>query len=268
MNTISGITKSDGSGIKIVFENHYDLDRRCRSPINTYVNNCKVTNFVGDSVDGFHLEGTGSAYVERLYVSRHGQQPDLADESASIVNGVDVIFVDCVFTDNGKGFLQGSGDTNLLDLCKGQRSLFYHCYFKNNSRRCPYINAGQCYILNCVVENWGISSTFHEKSFGIRAGKYAQVTVANTAFFQEDLRTCLRRGTFLKDTFGQYFLPFIGPGFRRAAFADMGGSIQCTNCYTNRNWLYLENHYGPTMPEEEALRLREELRTLELELKR
>lgn len=195
------------------------------------------------ATDGIHISGNGFGYMKNLIISREGMDPKLADELASVVEGGDVIFHNCYFSGSGKGYLQGSGDSNMADLLKGQRVIFSECIFENCSRRNPFVQIGQGYLINCWIKNWG--RNFHEKSFGIRAGKLGQVMAVNCIFEQESFFTCLKRGHLLEDIFGQYLFPLPGmPGFMRGAYADNGGHVKCVNCYKNRPWIYLENSTG------------------------
>lgn len=209
------------------------------------------------STDGIHISGNGFGYVKNLIISREGMDPYLADELASVVEGGDVIFHNCYFSGSGKGYLQGSGDSNYADLLKGQRVVFSECIFENCSRRNPFVQIGQGYLINCWIKNWG--RNFHEKSFGIRAGKYGQVMAVNCIFEQEKFLTCLKRGTTLKDTFKQYFLPLFGvPGFMRGAYSDFGGHVRTINCYKNRWWIHLEHREGK-MDQMEMITLKQKL---------
>lgn len=209
------------------------------------------------STDGIHISGNGFGYVKNLIISREGMDPYLADELASVVEGGDVIFHNCYFSGSGKGYLQGSGDSNYADLLKGQRVVFSECIFENCSRRNPFVQIGQGYLINCWIKNWG--RNFHEKSFGIRAGKYGQVMAVNCIFEQEGFLTCLKRGNLLKDTFKQYLLPLFGvPGFMRGAYSDIGGHVRTINCYKNRWWVHLEHREGK-MDKLEMLTLKQKL---------
>lgn len=257
MKTITNKYLISGKGI--IIENQLDtldylfMDNRFTDKIDnaTHIKNCYIHGFTGDTTDGLQLNGNLCGIAEHVRIDNSSLASDAGDECASIVNGADFLFVNCLFSNNGKGVLQGSGDSNIADIRNGTRSIFYNCVFLNNSRRNPFIQSGNSLIIECLIANWGRS--FHEKSFGIRAGKNAQVTVIDSVFVQDSLGECIKRGHTLKDTFGHYFWPFwIGPGFRRAAYADWGGQIVCYNCYKNRNWLYLKNHRGKYMDKDEA----------------
>lgn len=259
---IKNIKSTDGSGIyQHMFndDNHYQNSGKSLVIENAYV------TCIDPDKDGIHIEGQNTAIVNKLYVDGIMSDHEAVDELGSIVNGADVIFYNCVFSRNGKGFLQGSGDSDILDCRKGQKTVFYKCYFKNNSRRNPFIQSGQSFIKKCVIENWGHPAYFDEKSYGIRIGKYAQAMIVDTVFIQDTLGKCLTRGNLLKDIFNQYFLPFcwLSPGFRNAAYADVGGQIVMYNCYRNRRWLYFENHRGPYMTEDYADQLINEMKELE-----
>jgi len=262
---LKNINSVDGKGIVQTLlddDCHYQNPGRLLCIENAYVTN------IDNEKDGIRIEGQNSALVNKLYVDGILSDHKEVDELGSIVRGADVVFINCVFSRNGKGFLQGSGDSDILDCRKGQRTVFYKCYFKYNSRRNPFIQSGQSFIKKCVIEGWGHPAYFDEKSYGIRVGKYGQATVTDSVFIQYDLRSCLTRGNLLKDIFNQYFLPFfwLSPGFRNAAYADHGGQIAMYNCYKNRNWLYLENHRGPYMIKEDADLLIKELKELETKL--
>lgn len=205
--------------------------------------NLIIRNWEGDGTDGIQLNGNDFYMVKNCVIHRNGSDPTSADESASGINGADVIFYRCRFRDNGKGYLQGTGETNDFDLLLGQRAIFYECIFENNSRRNPFIQVGQGYLIRCLVKNWG--KCFHEKSFGARAGSCGQLLVVDSIFEQENFLTCLKRFHTLKDTFGQYLWPLFGvPGFMRGAYADIGGHVITRNCYKNRWWIYLQNRQG------------------------
>ena len=252
---ISNKTITDGS--PLIVENHNPDGNKFESWSNSLYEIKNITNdgFCGETTDGLQLNGDMTGVVYKFYGSNYGNEPNYGDECASIVNGADFIFTNCVFAYNGKGVLQGSGDSNLDDIRRGTRSIFYNCVFLDCSRRNPFIQSGQSMIISCIVANWG-KTNFHQKSFGIRAGSHAQVTVIDTVFIQDSLVKCLKRGHTFKDTFGQYFWPFwIGPGFRRAAYADWGGQIVCYNCYKNRPWLHIQNHRGKYMDKDDAERL-------------
>lgn len=195
------------------------------------------------SLDGLQINGNGFVYVKNVVIDRDGRDPRLADELASVVNGGDVIFYNCRFKGSCKGYLQGTGDDNLGELLKGQRVMFNRCIFENNSRRNPFIQVGQGYLINCLIKNWG--RNFHEKSHGIRAGSWGQVIAVNCIFEQESFLTCIKRWHTLRDIFWQQFDGLIGiPGFMRGAYADPGGHVQCVNCHKNRWWIHLENTFG------------------------
>lgn len=251
MEIIKNKIINDGS--PLIVEKHESINKFNNWENNLYkIDNILNYGFKGETTDGLQLNGDISGTVTKLFTCNKMQSASLGDECASIVNGADFIFKDCVFSYNGKGVLQGSGDSNLEDIARGTRSIFYNCLFLDNSRRNPFIQSGQSLIINCGVMYWG-RSNFHEKSFGIRVGKNAQVTVINTVFLQDSFMECIKRFHTFKDTFGQYFWPFwIGPGFRRAAYADWGGQIVCYNCYKNRKWLHIQNHRGKYMSEDEA----------------
>lgn len=195
------------------------------------------------TVDGLQINGNGFAYVKNVVIDRDGRDQFLADELASVVGGADVIFHNCRFVGNGKGYLQGTGDDNFGELLKGQRVVFNRCIFENCSRRNPFIQVGQGYLINCLIKNWG--RNFHEKSHGIRAGRFGQVTAVNCIFEQESFLTCIRRWHTLRDIFWQQFTSLRGmPGFMRGAYADPGGHVQVVNCHKNRWWIYLQNRTG------------------------
>lgn len=249
----TNLEKSD----PIIYESGLSPADQYKSPKSEHVIKDKdISNWEIPEGDGICIVGARRVHVANSVISRTGLDPKTADELASAVKGADVIWYRCRFKDNGKGVLIGSGDTDLSDLLSGQRSLFYECIFEGNSRRNPFVQIGQGYLINCLVRNWGRPETFHEKSFGVRAGAKAQVTVTNTVFIQDDLWSCLTRGNLFADIFHQYFWPFwYGPGFRRAAYADLGGHIQCYHCYKNRPWLKIENHRDDYMTENEAIEL-------------
>lgn len=216
--------------------------------------NKEITGWDNPEQDGIQIDGNGFAYIKNVVISRKGMDPKQADELASVIHGGDVIFHHCRFADNGKGYLQGTGDSDLADLLQGQRVVFSECIFENNSRRNPFVQIGQGYLIRCLIKNWG--KNYHEKSFGVRAGHYGQITISDTVFLQESLSTCLGRGHLFSDIFRQYFDSWFGiPGFARGAYADKGGHIQCFNCYTNRSWIKLENHRTPPMPKVDAAML-------------
>ncbi len=220
--------------------------------------NFKIRHFEGKDTDGVTLKGPGFSYIQNAVIDREGCNPATADELISNIHGGDVIFYRCRFRDNGKGYLQGSGDATPAELLSGQRSIFYECIFDSNSRRNPFIQVGQGYMIRCLVKDWGMN--FHEKSYGCRAGSYGQLMVINSVFMQPTLKDCLRRWHFLRDTFCQMYLWHhkFRPGFALGAFADPGGHVMCYNCYANRPWIYLENHRDP-MDMNEALLLVDEL---------
>lgn len=245
----------------ILFISQLTPEEQYHSPKSEHViKDVSIGNWAGDQNDGICIVGKRRVHVSNSVIYRTGMNPKDADELASAVQGADVIWYRCRFKDNGKGVLVGSGDTDLEDLITGQRSLFYECVFEGNSRRNPFVQIGQGYMINCLVRNWGRPNTFHEKSFGARAGSKAQLIISNTVFIQDDLTTCLTRGNFFSDIFNQYFWPFwYGPGFRRAAYADWGGHIQCYHCYKNHRWLKIENHRGKYMTDQAASKLIEHL---------
>ena len=259
---IKNIKSTDGNGIHQFLyndDNHYQYNNK-----SLFIENAYIT-VMNKDVDALQINGQNSVLIKNYYADAIIQDPTYGDELASAVNGADVIFYNCVFSRNGKGFLQGSGDSDILDCRKGQKTVFYKCYFKNNSRRNPFIQSGQSFIKKCVIENWGHPAYFDEKSYGIRVGKYAQAMIVDTVFIQDTLGKCLTRGNLLKDIFNQYFLPFcwLSPGFRNAAYADVGGQIAMYNCYRNRRWLYFENHRGPYMTKDYADQLINEMKELE-----
>lgn len=260
MNILENIYKTDGG--PIIIERREPINKFNDIEKNMYkINNVTNLDFAGPAFDGLQINGDITAFVNNFIASNTHVEPDAGDECASVVNGADVIFTNCVFADNGKAVLQGSGDSNLEDIRRGTRTIFYNCIFMNCSRRSPFINAGQSLVIDSLVMNWG--KHFHEKSFGIRAGSHAQITVIGTIFLQESLSKCIKRGHLFKDTFGHYFWPFwIGPGFRRAAYADWNGQIVCYDCYKNRSWLYLKNHRGRYMDKDDAETLLNKLKSL------
>lgn len=224
------------------------------------VEQLQISNWNGDYTDGIHLNGNDFFKISNCVIGRPGKDPASADELISGVNGADIIFYRCRFRDNGKGYLQGSGDNNSNELLAGQRSIFYECIFENNSRRNPFIQVGQGYLIKCLIKNWGRS--FHQKSFGARAGKYGQLTIVNSIFEQESFLTCLKRGTTFKDIIDQYPLPLPGvPGFMRGAYADWGGHVITHNCHKNRWWIYLQNRTGK-LSKDEATSLKNHLESV------
>lgn len=240
----------DGKGLSLLLD---------PSDSGVIIRNCNFFGMRGDVEDGLTLAGGDAVscrnkvyFVERCVFTQKTQSPTQSDELASIIYGARANFYQCRFEFNGKGVLVGNGDTDELDLTSVKCS-FVECIFEGCSRRNPFAQVGQTTVRNCVVKNWGIDDTFHEKSFGIRVGSKGQAIVQNTVFLQEDLITCLKRKNVIKDTFNHYVFPMLGPGFRRAAYADKGGQIACYNCYTNRPWLYVQNHIGPRMNEGSAI---------------
>lgn len=227
-----------------IVKNIDDINDKYRRSNNVTIIKEKLINGWDDpSVDGIQLVGSGLAHVRHCVVTRTGYNPVQADELASAVDGADVVFYRCRFMDNGKGYLQGTGDTPNRDLQKIQRSVFYECIFDGNSRRNPFIQIGQGYMSRCLIRNWG--QRFHLKSFGARAGNWGQLLISNCIFEQESFLSCLKRGHLFWDTFGHYLFPLPGmPGFMRGAYAEGHGSVLTHECYKNRWWIYLQNRMG------------------------
>lgn len=246
-----------------VFSRGQGLSTLDQPPIGTRTNvevhNCRFSGMEGECVDGATLGGYGtniknlrSYWIENCSFTQKGLSPTQCDELASLIYGARAVFYRCRFSFNGKGVLVGSGDTDAYDLF-ATHVLFHQCIFEGCSRRNPFIQVGQGVVSECLIKNWGIDDTFHVKSFGIRAGSKAQVIVRNCVFEQESLFSCASRKNAFSDMTNHYLFPiFAGPGFRRAAYADLGGSIKCYHCYKNRPWLYVQNHCGPWMSEVEA----------------
>ena len=207
------------------------------------IKNKLISGWDDENQDGIQVVGNGKVHIRNSVFDREGHDPSLADELVSGVDGADIVFYRCRFKNNGKGYLQGSGDSNDYDLAHIQRALFYECIFENCSRRSPFIQVGQGYMSRCWVRNWG--QCFETKSYGSRAGDWGQLMISNTVFEQESFLTCLKRGRTLRDVFCQYLRPLFGiPGFMRGAYADVDGQIFTHNCYKNRWWIYLQNRHG------------------------
>ena len=139
-----------------------------------------------------HIDRT--TYIENCYFSNRGRAGDSMDELASAVRGTEVIFSNCVFDCNGKGVLVGSGEFIDHDIDEEHLNVtFDYCVFRNCSRRNPMVQRGNVLMRNCLVENWGVPETFHEKSFGARASDYGTLEVFRTLFIQRGFFKCINK---------------------------------------------------------------------------
>ncbi len=209
--------------------------------------------------DVFHIDADHVRFEDCSF-TRLGFAPTSADELVGAVNGSLVEFCRCRLSYGGKGMLLGTGDTNAADVKAGQKVIFEESILEFNSRRNPMVNAGQAELYKCLIRHWGVPDSFHEKSYGIRAkGEYASVHVEDCLFEQENLWTCLTRGNLFDDSVRHTLFPFLGPGFRRALYADQGGKVFAKNCHKNHWWLHIGGHEGAYMSDAKAKALREHL---------
>ena len=161
------------------------------------IRNCKIVDVTTKDEDGIQFLGPGVGRAEKCHLSAAEIKPNFMDELASVVQGADVTFDHCYFGHNGKGVLIGSGDTIDLDY-SSLRASFTNCIFDGCCRRNVYAQYGQTRMYRCWIRNWGISSTFHEKSNGARSGKHGQLMVSHCVFDQRPFFECLDKN-FLED---------------------------------------------------------------------
>lgn len=222
-------------------------------------------NSATEATDNLMISGDCKVFVSKFFGDNSEiQDTTKVDEITSIINGADVVFYQCVFSNNGKGILIGSGDSPDKDF-KSLRVSFIECIFENNSRRSPFAQFGQVHLYRCWIKNWGIPETFHEKSYGFRVGSWGQGFAYQCVFTQRPFFQCLNKN-FFKDWFAQQLPNFI-PGFILAAYSDFGGQIRLRECFKNRWWLRFQGHRGKKMSKKFANSLIEYLTELKINTK-
>jgi hypothetical protein len=118
------------------------------------------------------------------------------------------------------------------------------------------VQRGKVILRNCLIENWGIPETFHEKSFGARASDHGTLEIYRTLFIQRNFFKCLNKNIF-SDMFRNSF-PWH-PGFMRGITKDDHGTVYAEECYKNHWWITLAGHHGSKMSKDEADELLEHL---------
>ena len=215
--------------------------------------NCNIKN-VGNQEDNLQIIDNSYAEVSEGAFSNTNMGPNDGDELASVVKGSTAIFYRQRFKNTRKScFDSVVGDDYEIDI-SSLSAKFVECIFEDNSRRNPFGQLGQVRLHRCLIKNWGTKEYFNVKSYGIRAGKHAQVMASDCIFIQRPFSYFFNRN-FISDIIYQETPYLLPPGWMRGAYADWGGQIKLYNCYKNRSWIWLQNHKGSYMSKEKAIEL-------------
>lgn len=217
------------------------------------IDNCRIV-LSKNGKTNIRCYGNGVFIVSNSVLSSDADVPD--SELITIEEGANVYFYRCRFQNSGKGVLIGS-DNQWSKEHGSISATFVECLFEDIGKWNPFGKYGQIRLFRCLIKNWGGRFI---GSDGFRVGKHAQGLAGNCVFVQKPLLSCLNRN-IIQDMLFQGF-PFLIPGFAKAAYAEYGGQIRLYNCYKNRWWLYLKNHYGRYMSQEEAKELESYIETV------
>ena len=191
--------------------------------------------------------GNGIFIVSNTVLSCDADFPD--SELVSVGEGANIYFYRCRFQNSDRGILIGSNE-HREETHSSISATFVECVFEDIGKWNPFARYGQIRLFRCLVKNWGKPG--FSSSDGFLVGKHAQGLAGSCVFIQKPLLSCLNKGT-LQEMFRGF--PLLVPGFAKAAHAEYGGQIRLYNCYKNRWWLYIKNHYGKYMTQEEATEL-------------
>ncbi len=185
--------------------------------------------------DGLVIRGPQEVLIEHCLFTNEGANPLQADELLDISGGAKVTIRHCEFRMNGLGILIGNSadDADMENKKLGLNVLMEYCYLHDMSRRFPRIHGGTLRMHHCLIENWGLPNTFHEKSFGVRVGPKAKGYIDWCIFKQPSMWAFMNANRF-QDPFG----PRLG------AYSDDGNGVKASNCYKNHWWINVENCNG------------------------
>ncbi|MBQ9407559.1 MAG: hypothetical protein IJU37_12585 [Desulfovibrio sp.] len=191
---------------------------------------------------------------------------DEIDECCGVTWGSSAAFWRCHIKGAGKLILCGCGDKEKNRLEMGKEVCFFDSILEDGGRRFPEVQDGMhVYMQNCLIRNWGESSRFDTRNFGIWAHHGGIATLGNCVFWQDTFRR--PAGQFVRDIashIGQavndsgvkalLWPTTYLPGVCRGLMAGPGGRVEAADCYRNRRWIRLEGRIGE-MDEDDALRL-------------
>lgn len=180
------------------------------------------------------------------------------DEMVSCIQGSKGEIKNCIFINGIKAILVGNGDHPIYDHYQN-RWYMHNCVILNAGRRCPEVKDGATlYMTHCWIHNWG--RTFDTRAFGAWANRGGKIIAENCIFTQSGGRLSLGIKNTIKDIANhvgeayntQGIKALFKPssyrqGITRGLTADTasGGFVLASKCYTNKDWIRIENHENP-----------------------
>jgi len=217
-----------------------------------------INSIPGKGEDAITLFGEiGKRFIiqDNIFDFRNVNKKD-QDEIVSFVGGVDGIIRRCIFINGIKTLLLGNGDEEWDELDRMYGNwIMEDCIMLNCGRRNAEAQKTKGKMKRCWIHNFGHKDAFDVRTFSAWAHRGGELTLEDCVFTQDSffisglLNTIIDIGNHIGNAINERDLRLsnlLRPGVCRAVTASNGGKIKkAERCFTNKSWLYIENHKNP-----------------------